>query len=361
MRDSSVIKALKIAGIFVFLYLFLVSIQLMGDAFKLFGEEFARKLIEETSHPFTGLVIGILATSVAQSSSLTTSMVVGIVAGGGLTIPNAIPIIFGANIGTSVTNTVVSLAHITRSEEFKRAFAAATVVDNFNILTVVILFPIQITTDFMGHLVEFFAHFFTGSAGLTFHSPIKAIVKPLAELILNLIGSNPYIGLAIALLLLFIALRSLLKIMSGFVLSELEGFFGKYLFKTPALSIIFGMIITMIVQSSSVTLSLAVPLAAAGVMTLEQMFPYSVGTNLGTPITALMAATATGSVPALAVALSHMSFNILGLIIVWPIRFIPIGVSRWMSKISVKNRFIPIIYILVVFFAFPLLIIYLFG
>lgn len=361
MPNSKAFKALKIIGIFVFLYLFLVSIQMMGDSFKLFGAELARKLIEGTSHPFAGLLIGILATSVAQSSSLTTSMVVGIVAGGGLTIPNAIPIIFGANIGTSVTNTIVSFAHVTRSDEFKRAFAASTVDDNFNILIVVILFPIQITTDFMGHLVEFFAHFFTGSAGLTFHSPIKAIVEPFADLILDLIGKNPYIGLILALLLLFFSLRSLLKIMSGFVLSQLEGFFGKYLFKTPALSIIFGMILTMIIQSSSVTLSLAVPLAAAGVMTLDQMFPYAVGTNLGTPVTALMAATATGSIPALAVALSHMSFNILGLIIVWPIRFIPIGISKWLAEMSGKNKMIPIIYILLVFFALPLLFIYIFG
>ncbi|MBU1147316.1 MAG: Na/Pi symporter [Candidatus Omnitrophica bacterium] len=123
-------KAMLVLG---FLYLFLVSIGLLGEAFKGFGKEFAENLLRMTSNPFVSLFIGILATSLMQSSSTTTSIVVGMVASGTITVGNAIPIIMGANIGTTVTNTLVSIGHITRREEFKRAIAGATVHDFFNL------------------------------------------------------------------------------------------------------------------------------------------------------------------------------------------------------------------------------------
>ena len=136
-------RVLLAIAVFGLLFLFLVSIQLVGDSFKLFGRDLAEKVFEYTNHPITGLFIGIFATSLVQSSSTTTSIVVGLVgasaigvAGGkGLSVENAVPIIMGANVGTSVTNTIVSIGHIARGNEFKRAFAAATVHDFFNLLS----------------------------------------------------------------------------------------------------------------------------------------------------------------------------------------------------------------------------------
>ena len=89
----------------------------------------AESLIKTTSNPLVGLFIGILATSIIQSSSSTTSIVVGLVAGGALNVANAIPIIMGANIGTSVTNLLVSMTQVKRNAEFERAMSAAIVHD----------------------------------------------------------------------------------------------------------------------------------------------------------------------------------------------------------------------------------------
>ncbi len=151
---------LEVVAIVVLLYLFLVSIDLMGTAFKLFGKDLAQNILSLTSNPFAGLFVGILTTSLVQSSSTTTAMVVTMVAGGALTVPNAIPIIMGANIGTTVTNTIVSMGHMGRKQEFERAFAASTVHDFFNFLAVLILFPIQYMTNFLGILAEKLAVFF---------------------------------------------------------------------------------------------------------------------------------------------------------------------------------------------------------
>ena len=163
----------RLIGFLAFLYLFLVSVKLLGTGFKMFGGGFAEQLISTTSNPLVGLFIGILATSLVQSSSTTTSTVVGFVASGILTIENAIPIIMGANIGTTVTSTIVSMGHVTRREEFRRAMAAATVHDFFNILTVVVLFPLELTTGFLHRSARVLSTLMVGTEGLTFASPVN--------------------------------------------------------------------------------------------------------------------------------------------------------------------------------------------
>ena len=151
--ESNLFSVIKLI---FFLYLFFLSLQMMGDGMKMFGKGFSKTLIETTSNPFIGLFIGILATSLMQSSSSTTSLVVAMMAGGAFgtdptqSITLAIPIIMGANIGTSITNTIASLPQIKRDNEFKRAFAAATVHDFFNILSVIVIFPLQLATNFLG-------------------------------------------------------------------------------------------------------------------------------------------------------------------------------------------------------------------
>jgi sodium-dependent phosphate cotransporter len=148
--------------VFAVLYVFLVSVQLLGTGFKMFGGEFSERLIATTSNPFIGLFIGILATSIVQSSSMTTSTVVGFVASGMLSIENAVPIIMGANIGTTVTCAIVSLGHVTRKEEFRRAFAAASVHDFFNVLAVLVLFPLEIATGFLRRSAQALSGLLTG-------------------------------------------------------------------------------------------------------------------------------------------------------------------------------------------------------
>ena len=117
---------LRVAVLAASLYLFLVSISLLGSSFKLIGGNFAEQLLATAQNPFLGLFIGILATSIIQSSSTVTSIAVGLAAGGALDLQTAIPIIMGSNVGTTVTNTIVAAGHINRPDDFRRAFSAAT-------------------------------------------------------------------------------------------------------------------------------------------------------------------------------------------------------------------------------------------
>ena len=174
-------KVLKVLFVILTLYLFLFSIKLLGHSFKLFGKGFAETLIQMTSNPFAGLLIGIVATSLIQSSSTTTSIVVGLVAGGALNLTSAVPIIMGANIGTTITNTLVSFGHITNRIEFKRAFSSSVVHDFFNILAVTILFPLEIYYNIITRFAVKMEAIFSGAGGYKAFNPLKAIINPLID------------------------------------------------------------------------------------------------------------------------------------------------------------------------------------
>lgn len=350
---------LKLLALFGLLYLFLLSISMMGTAFKLFGSGLAEQLIATTSNPFVGLVIGILATSLMQSSSTTTSLVVGLVGADALTISNAIPIIMGSNIGTSITNTIVSLGHITRRHEFERAFAGSTVHDFFNLLVVVVFFPLQLVTNFLGVISKYLADVFENTGGLKTVSPIKVITKPTVTVLQDWTGDSAIIMLILSLTFLIFSLRYLTVVLRALILGRVEGLFDEYIFKTTLRSFVFGILVTVMVQSSSITTSIAIPLVGAGLLTLEQILPYTLGANIGTTITAVLASLATGNIAAVTVAFAHVMFNVLGVMFVFPMKRIPLAMARGLATSAVRHRALPIVYILLVFFAIPFLFIYL--
>ncbi len=342
------------------LYVFLVSIGLLGASFKLFGKDLAHQLIEMTSNPLVGLVAGILATTLAQSSSTTTSIVVGLVAAGALTIEGAIPVVMGANIGTSVTNTLVSMGHITRPEEFRRALAGATVHDFFNLCSVLVLLPLEIATGYLQWIATRSAELFSGVGGMAFSSPLKALTKPAVDLALELLGKNPTLGVILALVLMYGALKFLVDLAKGIVVQRSGRLLNKYLFGSPLVAMGFGVVITVLVQSSSITTSMVVPLVGAGILTLEAVFPFTLGANVGTTVTAMLASLATGSLAAVTVAFAHFFFNLTGIGVIYPLRTvrqIPLRMARALAVLTSRNRAYALVYVIGVFYVIPLALI----
>jgi len=343
------------------LYIFFVSISLMGASFKYFGKGFAEQLLVTTANPFVGLFIGVLATSLVQSSSTVTSMTVGLVAGGGLDVSRAIPIIIGSNIGTSVTNTLVSIGHISRPEEFKRAFSAATVHDSFNLIAVLVLFPLQLSTNILGTAATYLSGEFSEAGGLKFMNPMKAIVNPSIKLITDLTSESGTLVLVIALVFLFIALRYIVVNLKALMIGKIEAFFDSTLFRSSIRAMMLGLALTVLVQSSSITTSLTVPLAGAGILTLRQIFPFTLGANVGTTITAMLASLVTSNEAAITVAFAHLLFNALGIVLIWPIKRLPIYIAETLAEQSVKSKTVPLAYVGIVFFLIPVSLIYFVG
>ena len=353
---ATILRALALLGL---LYLFILSITLLGASFKLFGSEFTESIFRATSNPLIALMIGMLGTSIVQSSSTTTSLVVGLVATGVIGYRSAVPMIMGANIGTSITNTIVSLAHISRPDEFRRAFASSVLHDFFNICSVLILWPLQVRFNLIGASARALEGFFLGFRGIQFTSPLAAIAKPVARQIILLTGDSASLSTLLACLMLFIALRYIVKVLKSMVLTKVEKAFQYYIFRTPILSLLVGMMLTILVQSSSITTSIVVPLIGAGVVTLAQIYPYLLGANLGTTVTAFLASFVTGSHEAVSVAFAHFLFNAYGMAIFWPLKRIPIFLAEMMARWTMKSRVVPILYILIVFFTIPACIIFL--
>ncbi|MBC8366866.1 Na/Pi symporter [bacterium] len=336
---------LKTVTLLAILYIFFVAIKLMGGSAKGMGRMLAAEFLNQgTSSALLGLLLGVFTTSLVQSSSTVTSMVVGLVAGGAFSLEIAIPIIMGANIGTTVTNTIVSLGHVHNREEFRRAFAAGTVHDIFNVLAVIVIFPLEQMTHFLQRMATWMTGHLMGQEFGKFDG-IKHIVDPAINLINGLIPHDGF-RLLFALILLLATLTFLVKFMRSIMENRLARMIDSVLFKNAGTSMVMGIIFTILVQSSSVTTSLVVPLVGAGILTIKQIFPYTLGSNVGTTITALMAAlvfAATGSAPdasraALTAALVHTLFNISGIIIWYPFRALPINLAMRLADICAASR-----------------------
>ncbi len=350
-------KSVRLVILVISLYLFFLSIDTMGESFISLGGGFSEKLITMTSNPFVGLMVGILTTSIIQSSSVTTSIVVCLVGGGGLTIPNAIPIVMGSNIGTTVTNALVSFGHIARKEEFRRAFAGATVHDFFNVLTVMVLFPVELKFHYLEKVATLMAQKFSDIGGLTVVSPLKVITRPVSSRILSILG--PKISIIVALALLFIALRYIVVSTRYFTIDKFQLVLDKYLFKNDATSFSLGLVTTAIIQSSSVTTSIVVPLVGSGLLSLEQVYPYTLGANIGTTVTAILASLVTNQVDAVTIAFCHLLFNVTGTLIFYPLRRIPMFLARTLASVASKRKIAAIAYVVIAFYCIPLLLIYL--
>ncbi|WP_143017177.1 Na/Pi symporter [Catalinimonas alkaloidigena] len=361
---SSRIKTLlRLLWMAVALYAFLVALESMGSAFRLLNSDIAQEIISVMANPFVSLFIGLLSTAILQSSSTITAMVVAIVASGTISLENAVPIIMGANIGTTVTSTIVSMAHIIREKEFRKAFAAATIHDIFNILTAVILFPLEYYFGLLSHLATDITHLFNTSGGknidLAF-DVLSVTVSPLAHWLGEAMVGYPLLLVFVSVLLLFFSLQQLSMVMKEVIIGKSRRRFDRYVFGSDFKALLWGTGLTAAIQSSSIITSLTVPLVGTGKVSLKRAFPFIMGANIGTTFTAVLAALPR-SEAALSIAFAHVLFNVLGVMIFFPFPFtreIPLRLAQRLSLANARTRSVSFIYLICVFFLIPFLLIY---
>jgi len=362
--DNALDLFIRIILTVALLYFFLVGVKSLESSIKLMGSGFAKGLFDLTANPILSLFAGMMATILMQSSSVTTAIIVGLVSSGTLTIGGAVPMIMGANLGTSVTNTIVSLGYFNNRLNFKRAFAAATIHDSFNILSVLVIFPIEMATGFLEKSATWLASTLYGSmAGLKYTSPVKASIKPLVTYLksfvvntLSLEGNwSGIVLMIISVVIIIVALASIVKIMDVLVKSNKGEILNNILTKNSFLTILFGIGITIAVQSSSITTSLLVPFAGTGILSLQVIFPVTIGANIGTTATALLAAMA-GNVFGLSIALVHLFFNLTGTLIWYPnkkMREVPLNMSRKLAELTERSRKWAFVYVGTLFVVIP--------
>jgi len=355
------------------LYIFLGGVKLLEAGIKGLGSDLTDQLFDRVANPLAALSVGVLATVLVQSSSVTTSTIVGLVAGGLLSVEVAVPMIMGANIGTTVTNTIVAMASVRNSDEFRRAFAAATMHDFFNLMVVAVLLPLQLATGFLSSWAASIAEFISGGdeLGATFDSPIKQAVKWFSsgiEDVFTSVTTNEtavaVMSIVVGLILIFFTLAYITKNMRALVADRIERSLNAVLARSGLLGMVVGMLVTVAVQSSSITTSILIPLVASGVLLIRNAYPITLGANLGTTITALLAALATGTVAGLTIAITHTLFNLLGILLVYPwprLRYVPVQLAERLADLAVRNKAAALAYVFGVFIVLPLATILILG
>ena len=363
----------RLVTVLLLLFAFLVGVKGLGEGFKLLGGDFLQLIFTTTDNPFIGLVVGILATTIVQSSSVTTSMIVGLVAAPESPLPlsNAVPMIMGANIGTTVTATVVSLAHMGRREEFERAFPVAVCHDVFNYLTVLLLLPLELTTGFLQRIAVGLGRLLEGAGGFHYDGPmataLSATLGPVEQLAAWLFPAAQAQGTALIAFaggLIFTSLFLLVKVLRSVVRTRVELLVTNVLGSSAVLSMLVGVAVTVMVQSSSITTTLLVPLAAAGLLRLEQALPITIGANIGTTMTALLAALAVSgpnAIVGLEIALVHLMFNLTGTVMIYPLkvtRSVPLRLARHLTTLALRSRKLTLFWVAALFYGVPALLLF---
>jgi len=417
----------KFVALLGLLYMFICSLSFLSSAFRLLGGKAAGEAFSSNailSNPVAGLMLGVVATVLLQSSSTTSSIVVAMVSSGILKVKPAVPIIMGANIGTSVTNTIVAVTQLGDRKQFRRAFAGATVHDMFNILCVLVLLPIEVITNYLYLLTQYLIDNMNLASDKSAKKEfLKKLTKPFTEVIIQIdqkvieeiaeghesfddkslikvwcnvtsminntvqvegkkcsflfhetTMSDAAVGgimLVCALVILCFCLFAIVKILHSLLEGQIAFVIRKTVnndfpkpfgFLTGYVAIIIGAIMTMLVQSSSIFTSALTPLVGLGLVTVERMFPLTLGANIGTTVTSILAALAASSDRigySLQIAFCHLFFNISGILLIYPIpylRKIPVELAKGLGNITADYRWFAFLYILMFFFVVPALI-----
>ncbi len=155
------------------------------------------------------------------------------------------------------------------------------------------------------------------------------------------------------------------KLLKGLLVGKAKDILHTAIGRGPLMGIASGTLMTILVQSSSTTTSLMVPLAGSGVFGLAEIYPFTLGANVGTCVTALLAATAvTGAtaLPALEIAVVHFLFNFLGVILIFgipflfgipPLRQLPVLGAEALAAAASEHKVVALIYVIGVFFLIP--------
>ncbi len=355
----------------VCLYFFISAINVMGHGLKVLGKntDWVEHLLKFGDNPVLALLGGVVVTGVVQSSSFTTSLIITLVAAGQMDLDTAIYAVMGANIGTSITNNLVCLGTFRIRRQFRRAYSAALMHGNINILTVALLFPLEWISSLwyekdggiLMHLSSWGASILNLDPVEKPNSFVKVLTKPVVEGAdwgaRLFTGDEKAVGIVVAvlgLLILFISLVLLVTNLKGALLRRIEGLFNSVLFRNDATAGLVGFVSTVMVQSSSVTTSFIVPLAGAGAVKTRRTLPFMLGCNIGTTITGVIAATANPVAAAVSVAISHVLFNLIGTVIWYPLRSVPIRLARWYARKASKAKGYYFLFLLVVYGIVPI-------
>lgn len=356
-RQTVRIALFIIASLGVFLF----AIELMEAALRSEGSSL-QTILKVTANPFEGFALGLLVTAIIQSSSATTSLAVAMVASGSLELTAAVPVIMGANIGTTITSSITSLGFLTRKREFRRAVAAGTYHCFFNLLTALLLFPLEYHYAFLSKISIGITRLFISPGSLQVsNKETMGWIEQLSSSVSAAVGNGILVFL-IAFVILLCSILVFRKLISDLLEAKSPGSFSRFFFGGDTRAFGWGFLTTAAIRSSTITTSVVVPIAAKKVVGLNRVSVFIMGANVGTTVTAFVASLFSSNTSSLSIAIAHFLFNVIGVFLFFPIpalRQVPVRMAKEFGKMTARHRFIGFAFILLTFFLIPFGFIYL--
>ncbi len=368
-------KALGWAGVAGLIYLLICAVSIISGGFADLGGDAAHSLFAFAANPWVGLSVGVLGTVLIQSSTTTTAIAVTAVGSGALPIEGAIPIILGANVGTTVTTSLVALTFIGDRTEFRRALGASTVHDFYNWLALLIFFPVEL----IWHPLQHISHALTDALYGTDWLPdpahfniVRSATRPVEQAVVHATSHvagtlGPLSTIVIGAALILVAVRYLGKLLKLLMVGRARDVLIKAVGRNVYLAMASGMGVTVVTQSSTITTSVLVPFAGAGILTPAQVYPVVVGSNLGTTFTVVFAAFAGVGPDArigLQAAFVHLIYNLFSIVAIYVIpllRPVPLFCAENLARVASERRWVLAGYLGTVFVALPATVIVLVG
>ena len=162
----------------------------------------------------------------------------------------------------------------------------------------------------------------------------------------------------LGILCILITLTFITKNMRLLVANRIERSLNEALARSGLIGMGIGVLVTVAVQSSSITASILIPLVASGVLLVRNAYPITLGANIGTTVTALLAALAAGTVSGLTIAFIHTLFNIAGILLIYSLpatRYIPVDLAERLSGVATRRRWVAVVYVVGGFIVIPIM------
>jgi len=344
----------------LFLYLFILSIELIKKSLTFLEPTINSFLIENLS-PIKAIASGWFTTSVIQSSGAVSTLTSALAGQGLLTLKTAIYILVGASLGTAITAIIISFVVSTKSKkDFRHGFEIALVYSIYSALLVLIVLFLEIFFSLFSKSSMYLANFLHPKLSvLGIPNIVEIVTLPIIKLFQLVLNDFPLLifGFIILIFSLRYIGKSVVDVLGG---ERKAGKLIKKHFNSPIKIYFVGMILTAIVFSSSITIGLLVPLAAAGLISLRKAIPFIIGADLGTFTDTFLAAIIIGKPLALATAIAYALFGVIGALIFLPNISILRKLTKYTSKKLIKISRRKAFYFLLAFIVIPLLIILLF-
>jgi len=306
-------------GSLIALYFFLSGIILIKSAAVIMGESLAERIVLLIRDTTSGVFAGWIATALIHSSGAFDSIVVAFTSSGVMPISLAVATIIGAEMGTTVTPFLVSvLGHIRKGARLTSSFNVTMSHVLYNLTTLIVFYPLELIFGLFTQIARQGSLVFVRASWLRAIPDLLDVITPWVGPLLRFIPA--WVGIVIGGVMLVSALWGIEKYMTAIFSMPRSWNLIRATFAKPMRAFFAGFLFTILVPSTTVMVSLLVPLARSGVILSDYyILPYILGANIGTVFDVMIAALATGDPVSLGVWLVHLSINLLGALMFFPI------------------------------------------